>query len=62
MFSEIAHLPTKKSFLYSGRECVIKEYYDVRRVQTLEERLEDMDSLFLHVWLTKFVQEVANKK
>ena len=34
--------------------------FDVRREQTLEERLEDLDSLSLNVWLTKFVQEVAN--
>ncbi|CAH3192704.1 unnamed protein product, partial [Porites evermanni] len=27
----------------------------------LEEKLEDLDSLSLNYWLTKFVQEVANK-
>ena len=37
-------------------ECVQRS-----RVQTLEGRLEDLDSLSLNVWLTKFVQEVANK-
>ena len=44
-------------------ECqwsVLKDY-DVHRVQTLES-FEDLDSLSLNVWLTKFVQEVANKK
>ena len=35
--------------------------YDVHRVQSLEEKLEELDSLFLNYWLTKFVQEVANK-
>ena len=35
--------------------------YDVHCVQSLEERLEDLDSLSLNFWLTKFVQEVANK-
>ena len=33
--------------------------YDVYRVQSLEEKLEDLDSLSLNYWLTKFVQEVA---
>ena len=35
--------------------------YDVHRVHSLEENLEDLDSLSLNYWLTKFVQEVANK-
>ena len=35
--------------------------YDVHRVQSLEEKLEDLDSLFLKYWLTKSVQEVANE-
>ena len=35
--------------------------YDLQRVQSLEEKLEDLDSLSLNYWLTKFVQEVANK-
>ena len=35
--------------------------YDVHRVQSLKEKLEDLDSLFLNYWLTRFVQEVANK-
>ncbi|CAH3021430.1 unnamed protein product, partial [Porites evermanni] len=30
-------------------------------VQSLEEKLEGLDSLSLNYWLTKFVQEVANK-
>ena len=32
--------------------------YDVHRVQSLEENLEDLDSLSLNYWLTKFVQEL----
>ena len=35
--------------------------YDVHRVQSLKEKLEDLDSLFLNYWLTKFVQGVSNK-
>ena len=35
--------------------------YDVHRVQSLEKKLEDLDSLSLNYWLTKVVQEVANK-
>ena len=35
--------------------------YDLHRAQSLEEKLEDVDSLSLNYWLTKFVQEVANK-
>jgi len=35
--------------------------YNVREVQSVEENLEDMNSSSLNYWLTKFVQEVANK-
>ena len=35
--------------------------YDFPRVQSLEEKLEDLDSLSLNYCLAKFVQEVANK-
>ena len=35
--------------------------YDVHCVLSLEEKLKDLDSLSLNYWLTKFVQEVANK-
>ena len=35
--------------------------YRLRRVQSLEEKLEDLASLSLNYWLTKFAQEVANK-
>ena len=35
--------------------------YDVQCVLSLEEKLEDLDSLSLNYWLTKFVQEVAIK-
>ena len=48
----------KFSILDAG--SVFKDY-DVHRVQRLEEKLEDLDSLSLNFWLTKFVQEVANK-
>ena len=39
---------------------VFKDY--VHCVQSLQEKLEDPDNLSLNYWLTKFVQEVANKK
>ena len=35
--------------------------YDVHCVLSLEEKLKNLDSLSLNYWLTKFVQEVANK-
>ena len=41
-------------------ESMFKEY-GLQRVQSLEEKLEDLDSLSLFYWPTKFVQEVANK-
>ena len=31
------------------------------RVQSFEQKLEDLDSLSLNYWLANFVQEVANK-
>ena len=31
------------------------------RLESLEEKLEDLDSLSLNYWVAKFVQEVANK-
>ena len=39
---------------------VFKVYY-LHRVQSFEEKLEDMASLSLNYWLTKFVHEVGNK-
>ena len=30
-------------------------------MRSLEEKLEDLASLSLNYWLTKFVQEIANK-
>ena len=39
---------------------VFKDYH-LHRVQSLEEELEDLVSLSLNYWLTKFAQEVANK-
>ena len=33
--------------------------YDLQRVQSLEEKLEELDSLSLNYWLTKFVQEIV---
>ena len=60
MFSEIGMLRVRKEIplLEPGR--VFKDY-DVHRELSFEERLEDLDSLSLKFWLTKFVQDVANK-
>ena len=60
-FSELGKQRASKNF-----ECILDpgsvfKDYDLDRVQSLEEKLEDLDSLFLNYWLTKFVQEVANK-
>ena len=35
--------------------------YDIHRLQSPQEKLEDLDSLSLNYWLPKFVQKVANK-
>ena len=60
MFSEIGMLRVRKEnpLLEPGR--VFKDY-DVHRQLSFEERLEDLDSLSLKFWLTKFVRDVANK-
>ena len=39
---------------------VFKDYH-LHRMQSHEEKLEDLASLSLNYWLTKFAQEVANK-
>ena len=39
---------------------MFKDYY-LHRVQSLEEKLEDLANLSLNYLLTQFVQEVANK-
>ena len=59
LFCEIGTARARKKFLHSSRG-VFKDY-DVYRVRTLEERLRDLESLSLNFWLTKFVQEVADK-
>ena len=48
----------EQKFCILDAGSVFKDY-DVHRVQSLEEKLEDLDSLSLNYWLTKFVQEVA---
>ena len=60
---------TSGQLRFSGHEakfCILDpggmfKEYDLQRVQSLEEKLEDLDSLSLNYWLTKFVQEVADK-
>ena len=69
MCASSAIIITKKAIKTAAREqkfCILDaesvfKDYDVHRVQSLEEKLEDLDSLSLNYWLTKFVQEVANK-
>ena len=39
---------------------MFKDYY-LYCVPSLEEKLEDLANLSLYYWLTKFVQEIANK-
>ena len=60
MFSEISKLCVRKKFPFLELRSVFKDN-DVHHVQSLEKRLEDLDSLSLNFWLTKFVLEVANK-
>ena len=56
----MASSPRALKFCIPDAGSVFKDY-DVHCVQSLEEKLEDLDSLSLNYWLTKFVQEVANK-
>ena len=50
----------EKKFPFLELRSVFKDN-DVHHVQSLEKRLEDLDSLSLNFWLTKFVLEVANQ-
>ena len=60
---------TSGQLRFSAREpkfCILDpggtfKEYDLQHVESLKEKLEDLDSLSLNYWLTKFVQEVANK-
>ena len=47
----------EQNFCILDPGSVFKDY-DLHRVQNLEEKLDDLDSLSLNYWLTKFVQEV----
>ena len=50
----------KQKFCILDLGSVFKDYY-LHRVRSLEKKLEDLASLSLKYWLTKFVQEIANK-
>ena len=50
----------EQKFCILGPGSVFKDYH-LHHVQSLEEKLEDLASLSLNYWLTKFAQEVANK-
>ena len=50
----------EQKFCILDTGSVFKDYY-LHRVRSLEEKLEDLASLSLNHWLTKFVQEIANK-
>ena len=58
-FLELDKHCASKNSVYLMWEAYSK--IDVYHVQSLEEKLGDLDSLSLNYWLTKFVQEVANK-
>ena len=66
MCASSAIIITKKAIKTAAREqkfCILDaesvfKDYDVHRVQSLEEKLEDLDSLSLNYWLTKFAQEL----
>ena len=61
MDSELGKQRASKNSVYLTWEgCSIKDYY-LYRVRSLEEKLEDLARLSLNYWLTKFVQEIANK-
>ena len=57
---QLVSAPLNPIFNILDPGSMFKEY-DLQRVQSLDEKLEDLDSLSLNYWLTKFVQEVANK-
>ena len=59
MLSKIGKLCARKKIPLLKPGSVFKDH--VHRLQTLEKRLEDLDSLSINSWLIKFVQEVANK-
>ena len=50
----------EQKFCILDLRSVVKDYY-LHRVRSLEGKLEDLASLSLNYWLTKFVQEIANK-
>ena len=50
----------EQTFCILDPGSVFKDYY-LHRMRSLEETLEDLASLSLNYWLTKFVQEIANK-
>ena len=57
---QLVSAPLNPIFNILDPGSMFKEY-DLQRVQSLDEKLEDLDNLSLNYWLTKFVQEVANK-
>ena len=48
----------EQKFCILDPASVFKDYY-LHRVRSLEEKLEDLASLSLNYWPTKFVQEIA---
>ena len=58
-FSELGKQRASKNSVYLTREASSKIIISTMR--SLEEKLEDLASLSLNYWLTKFVQEIANK-
>ena len=57
-FTELGKHREQKLCILDGKRVQCKDY-DIHRAQTLEEKLEDLESLFLNYWLTKFVQDIG---
>ena len=57
-FTELGKHREQKFCILDGKRVQYKDY-DIHRAQTFEKKLEDLESLFLNYWLTKFVQEVG---
>ena len=60
-FSELGKQRASKNSVYSTWEACSKIIIFTVRVRSLEKKLEDLAGLSPNYWLTKFVQEIANK-
>ena len=60
-FSELGKQRASKNSVYLTREACSKIIIFTVLVRSLEKKLEDLAGLSPNYWLTKFVQEIANK-